>query len=56
MIIKRRITYIMIFTIPLLISGCEFIVDVFKTGVWAGVKIIFAFVAVLAFIVKLFSK
>lgn len=56
MIINRRFTYIMLFTIPLLISGCEFIVDVFKTGVWAGVIIIIAIAAVIAFIVKLFSK
>ncbi len=39
-----------------LLNGCEFIGDVFKTGVWVGIIIIIAIIAVIAFIVKLFSK
>jgi len=56
MIIKSKLNYIMLFTIPLLISGCEFIGNVFKTGIWVGIIIIIAIAAVIAFIVKLFSK
>lgn len=54
--IKRRISFTMLFIIPLLMSGCEFIGDVFKTGVWAGIIIVIAIAAVIAFIVKSFSK
>lgn len=42
--------------IPLTVSGCEFIGDVFKTGIWVGVIIIVAVIAVIAFVIKLFSK
>ena len=41
---------------PLMFTGCEFIGDIFKTGVWVGVIIVIAIVAVIAFVVKLFSK
>jgi len=56
MIIKSKLTYTMLFSFPLLISGCEFIGDVFKTGIWVGIIIIIAIAAVIAFIIKLFSK
>jgi len=54
--IKRRFYFTMLFIIPLLMSGCEFIGDVFKTGVWVGIIIVIAIAAVIAFIVKMFSK
>lgn len=56
MMMKNKLKIIFILMIPLLISGCEFIGDVFKTGIWAGIIIIIAVIAVIAFIVKLFSK
>lgn len=39
-----------------LFSGCEFLGDVFRTGIWVGVIIVIAIIAVIAFIVKMFSK
>lgn len=39
-----------------LLPGCEFIGDVFKAGMWVGILIIVAVIAVIAFIVKIFSK
>lgn len=40
----------------ILIPGCEFIGDVFKAGVWVGIIIVIAIIAVIAFIIKMFSK
>ena len=52
--IKSAILVLTLF--PLIFSGCELIGDIFKTGVWVGVIIVIAIVAVIAFIIKLFSK
>ncbi|NOS84085.1 MAG: hypothetical protein HOP31_02995 [Ignavibacteria bacterium] len=38
-----------------LLPGCEFIGDVFKAGIWVGIIIIIAVIAVIAFIVKMFK-
>lgn len=40
----------------LLLPGCDFIGDVFKTGIWVGVIIIIAILAVAAFIFKMFKN
>lgn len=56
MIMKKNFAFIFILMIPVLITGCEFIEDVFKAGIWVGIIIIIAVIAVIAFIVKLFSK
>ncbi|MEO8209447.1 MAG: hypothetical protein ABI840_02715 [bacterium] len=42
--------------LSLIFSGCEFIGDIFKAGIWVGIIIIIAIIAVIAFVVKLFSK
>jgi hypothetical protein len=42
----------MLLTLP----GCEFLGDVFKTGVWFGIIIVVGIIAVISFVVKLFSK
>ena len=39
----------------LLFPGCEFIGDVFKAGIWVGIIIIIAVIAVILFIVKMFK-
>lgn len=36
--------------------GCEFIGDVFKTGIWVGIVIVIAVIAVIAFIFKMFKS
>lgn len=42
--------------VPLTFSGCEFIGDVFKSGILIGVIIIIAIVAVISFVIRLFTK
>lgn len=55
---KKNISviYIMIVFVALLVilPGCEFIGDVFKAGIWVGIIIIIAVIAVIAFVVKMF--
>ena len=53
---KKKSMTLFFMLIPCLLTGCEFIGDVFKTGVWVGVIIVIAIVAVIAFIVKQFSR
>ena len=52
----KLLRILLLLLIPLTVNGCEFIGDVFKTGIWVGVIIILAIVAVVAFVIKLFSK
>jgi di/tricarboxylate transporter len=40
----------------IIMPGCEFIGDVFKAGIWVGIVIIIAIIAVIAFIVKMFKN
>lgn len=40
----------------LTMTGCEVIGDIFKAGIWVGVIIVIAILAVVAFIVKMFKK
>ena len=39
----------------ILLPGCEFIGDVFKAGIWVGIIIVIAVIAVIAFIIKMFK-
>lgn len=49
--------YMMVIFVSLLVilPGCEFIGDVFKAGIWVGIIIIIAVIAVIAFIIKMFK-
>ena len=53
---KKSLVLLSIMQSALLFSGCEFIGDIFKAGIWVGVIIIIAVIAVIAFIAKMFSK
>lgn len=46
---------IMLALLLVILPGCEFIGDVFKAGIWVGIIIIIAILAVIAFIVKMFK-
>lgn len=35
--------------------GCEFIGDIFKAGVWVGIIVVIAIIAVIGFLIKLFK-
>ncbi len=37
-------------------SGCEVIGDIFKAGIWVGIIIIIAIIAVIVFIARMFKK
>jgi len=38
------------------LSGCQFIEDVFKVGIWVGIIIVIAVLALVALIIKSFKK
>jgi 4-hydroxybenzoate polyprenyltransferase len=46
----------LLFVSLIILPGCEFIGDVFKAGVWVGIIIVIAIIAVIAFVIKMFSK
>lgn len=52
---KNLLSILIIFS-AVIFSGCEFIGDIFKTGIWVGVIIVIAILAVVAFIAKSISK
>jgi len=37
-------------------QGCDFIGDVFKAGIWVGIIIVIAIIALIAFVVSMFKK
>jgi len=39
-----------------LFPGCEFIGDVFKAGIWVGIIVIIAILAVVGLLVRMFKK
>lgn len=39
----------------LLFTGCEAIGDIFKAGIWVGIIIVIAVVAVIGFLIKMFK-
>ncbi|HWA07579.1 MAG TPA: hypothetical protein VG961_13580 [Ignavibacteria bacterium] len=42
-------------TLLAILPGCEFIGDVFKAGIWVGIIIVIAVIAVVAFIIRMFK-
>ncbi len=56
---KKNISVVYMFIIfaslLVMLPGCEFIGDVFKAGIWVGIIIIIAVIAVVAFIIKMFK-
>jgi len=42
--------------ITMMFSGCEFIGDVFKAGIWVGIIVIIAILAVVGLLVRMFKK
>lgn len=47
---------VFIFLAFVLIPGCQFIEDVFKVGIWVGIIIVVAVLALIALIIKSFKK
>jgi hypothetical protein len=46
----------LIFVSLTILPGCEFIGDVFKAGVWVGIIVVIAIIAVIAFVIRMFRK
>ncbi len=42
--------------LSLSLSGCEFIGDIFKAGIWVGIIIIIAIIAIITVIARIFKK
>ena len=40
----------------MLFPGCQAIGDIFKAGIWVGIIIVIAIIAIVGFIIKMFSK
>ena len=53
---KKLLVIVSLILFPVMSTGCEFIGDIFKVGIWVGIIIIIAVIAVIALIVKIFSK
>ena len=48
------ISFLFIISFPL--QGCDVIGDIFKAGVWVGIIIIIAIIAVIGFIYRIFKN
>lgn len=49
--------YLMVLSLCVItFSGCDFIGDVFKAGIWVGVIIVIAIITVIALIIKMFKS
>ncbi|MBK6875555.1 MAG: hypothetical protein IPG99_03585 [Ignavibacteria bacterium] len=53
---KKLLAILSITLISITASGCEVIGNIFQAGIWVGIIVIVAVVAVIAFIVRLFAK
>ncbi len=55
---KKRSYILITIILPLLVlmPGCDFTGEIFKTGVWVGIIIIIAILAVTALIFRIFTK
>jgi hypothetical protein len=49
---KKHILFPLIFLVMLFVSGCAVVGGIFKAGVWVGVLIVVAILAVIIFIVS----
>jgi hypothetical protein len=52
----KLIHLILLCLLPILFIGCEAIGDIFKAGIWVGIIIVIAIIAIVAFIISLFRK
>lgn len=50
------ICLVFMFLILSLLPGCQFIEDVFKVGIWVGIIIVVAVLALVALVIKSFKK
>ena len=53
---QSYLVFAVILPLLILLPGCDFIGDVFKAGIWVGVIIIIAILAVAGLIFRIFSK
>ena len=56
---KQKFTFIQVFTVLLLslgLSSCQAIGDIFKAGVWSGVLLVAAIIAIIIFIIVRLGK
>ncbi len=49
-------SFVFISFVSISLSGCQVIGDIFKAGIWVGVIIVIAVLALIALIIKSFKK
>ncbi len=55
--LMKNLSWILLFAIlPLAFAGCDAIGDIFKAGIWVGIIVIVAIIAIIGFLVKMFKK
>jgi len=42
--------------LSVIMTGCEFVEDIFKAGIWVGILIVIAIIAVIGFLIAIFKK
>jgi hypothetical protein len=47
----RNLSFLIISAMALLLSGCELVGDIFKAGVWSGILIVVAIIALIIFLI-----
>jgi TRAP-type C4-dicarboxylate transport system permease large subunit len=52
----QRISYFLLIILTLSLSSCELIGDIFKAGVWAGLLLVAAIIAIVIWIISRFRK
>ena len=54
--LKGSLLFGVLFLLSVSLTGCEFIGDIFKAGIWVGILIVIAIIAVISFLVVIFKK
>ena len=54
--LKSSFLFGVFFLLSVILTGCEFIGDIFKAGIWVGILIVIAIIAVIGFLVVIFKK
>lgn len=55
--LMKTLSWLLILTIfPMLFTGCAAIGDIFKAGIWVGIIVVVAIIAIIGFLVKMFKK
>ncbi|CAN5531395.1 hypothetical protein BH10BAC5_BH10BAC5_05090 [soil metagenome] len=55
--LMKNLFWLLILTIfPMFFTGCSAIGDIFKAGIWVGIIVVVAIIAIIGFLMKMFKK